>query len=151
MQPFHFRLDKVLDWRRTQLELAESRFRRERAALAELDRLSAEWEAAGIKAEAQVRKWDQLTGADLAALSEFRGCVRAAEADIALRRSERLKSLAAREAEMMGARRRCRLLERLQERRRAEWQKAESREHEALASESFLTRWSARKKPASAG
>jgi hypothetical protein len=41
----------------------------------------------------------------------------------------------------MEARRRCRLLEKLKERRRAEWEKARDRELEELASESFLARW----------
>ena len=80
---------------------------------------------------------------------EFRRQVRAESAVIELRRAERLKTLAAREAALMEARRRCRLLERLKERRRAEWRAEEGKELEALASESFLARWSGRKARAS--
>jgi hypothetical protein len=43
---------------------------------------------------------------------------------------------------MLEARRCCRLLERLKERRRAEWQAATDREMEELAAESFLAGWS---------
>jgi hypothetical protein len=42
---------------------------------------------------------------------------------------------------MLEARRRCRLLERLKERRLAEWTSARDRELEEVASESFLARW----------
>ncbi|MGD0499300.1 MAG: hypothetical protein ABSC23_12785 [Bryobacteraceae bacterium] len=141
MKSFRFRLDKVLDWRRTQLELEEDKFKQECAAVAELDRLRAAWEASGIKAEMQIRQWGQVTGGDLAALGAFRQRVKTQETEIAARRAGRLQTLAAREAAMMEARRRCRLLERLKERRRGEWQAGETRETEELAAESYLARW----------
>ncbi len=72
MTPFRFRLEQVLDWRRTQLELAEERFQRQNAAVAELDRARAALEAAGIRAEMAIRQWDAVTGSDLAALGAFR-------------------------------------------------------------------------------
>jgi hypothetical protein len=42
---------------------------------------------------------------------------------------------------MLEARRRCRLLERLKERRKGEWDIAFNRELEAVAAESFLAQW----------
>jgi hypothetical protein len=42
------------------------------------------------------------------------------------------------------ARRRCRLLERLRERRWTEWQLARDRELEELASDSYLAQWNRR-------
>jgi hypothetical protein len=42
---------------------------------------------------------------------------------------------------MHEARRRCRLLERLRERRRAEWKTENDRELEQVAAESYLARW----------
>ena len=145
VKSFRFPLDKVLDWRRTQLELEESNFKRERAAVVQLDRLRAEWEASGIKAEVQVRQWSPVTSEDLAALGAFRRRVKTQEAEIATRRAERLKALAVREAAMMEARRRCRLLEKLKERRWDEWRAGESREIEELASESYLAGCNLRK------
>ncbi len=141
MNAFRFRLEKVLDWRRTELEMEEGKYKRERAAISELDRQRAEWEASGIRAEFEVRKWSEVSGADLAALGNFRKQVKIKEAEIAQKRAERLRALAQREAAMMEARRRCRLLERLKERRRSEWSKLADRELEELASESFLARW----------
>jgi hypothetical protein len=141
MNAFRFRLDRVLEWRRTQLELEENNFRRETAALAALDRVRAELEAAGVKAEVQVRQSRTITGRELAALGEFRLLVRSREADIARQRAERVKSLAAQRAVLLEAQRRCHLLERLKERRLEEWRLAGNKETEDLASETYLAQW----------
>ena len=141
MNAFRFRLERVLEWRRTELELEENKFRREAAALSALDRVRAELEAAGIKAELQVRQSPTITGRELAALGSFRLLVRSREADIARQRAERVKSLAARRAALLEAQRRCRLLERLRERRLEEWRLAGNKEVEELASETYLAQW----------
>lgn len=145
MRSFSFPLEKVLEWRRTQLEIEEAKFKSESAALAELDRLRAECEASGIKAELQVREWDPVTGRDLAALGDFRLRVKAREAEIALLRAAQFEKLTAQGAAMLEARRRCRLLERLKERRIGEWRRAENRELEELASESYIAGWNRRR------
>jgi hypothetical protein len=140
MTAFHFRLDKVLSWRQRQLELAETDFRREAGALAELDRVSAELEADGIRAEVEVRDWRPLEGRDLAALSGFRVYLERRANQLAAQRAEQSRKLAEREQVMLEARRRCRLLERLRERRLAEWKAASAAELEQTASESHLAR-----------
>jgi flagellar export protein FliJ len=145
MPRFRFRLGKVLGWRATQLELAQAGYQREREALAELDRSLAAWEAAGIRAELQVRGAGEVTGSELTALAGFRVFVRAKGAELLQRKAAQWKKLAAAEAALMEARRRCRLLERLQERQRAEWLAGEDAELEAAASDSFLAGWNRRK------
>ena len=141
MTTFRFPLQKVLDWRRTQLELAEARFQQQTAALAAIDRAYAEMEASGIRAEVEVRCWDPLAGRDLAALGRFRLRVQSREKQISLQRAGCQRELAVRKTAMLEARRRCRLLERLKERRLAEWTLTRDRELEELASESYLSRW----------
>ncbi len=141
MNAFRFRLEKVLEWRGKQLELEENKFRREIAALAALDRVRAELEAAGVKAEVQVRQSRTILGRELAALGEFRLLVRSREAGIARQRAERVNSLAARKAALLEAQRRCRLLERLRDRRLEEWRLAGNKETEDLASEAYLAQW----------
>lgn len=144
MASFRFPLGKVLEWRRTQLEMEEIKFKRESAALAEIDRLRAECEASGIKTELQVRAWTPVTGRDLEALGSFRLQVKAREAGIALQRAGQVKKLEAQQAAMLEARRRCRLLERLKEQRIEEWRTAENRELETVASETYLAQWNHR-------
>jgi len=141
MNSFRFPLQKVLDWRHTQLELEEARFKQQLAALAALERERAGWEAAGIKAEIQVRDWNPLAGRDLTALGNFRLNVKQRENEIDARRLECRKSLEAQQSVMLEARRRCRLLERLKERKLAAWQSVRDHELEQLASESFLAKW----------
>src|SRR5437763_9264160 len=137
MNAFRFRLQKVLDVRQTQLEEEESRFKQQLAAQAALDREHAGWEAAGTKAEIQVRDYSPLTGFDLMALGDFRLKVKQQQKDLDVRRVECLKKVEAQQRTMLEARRRCRLLEKLKERRLAEWTSGRDRELEQLASESF--------------
>lgn len=146
MNGFRFRLDRVLDLRRTEMERAEAQLRREAAQATELDRARAEVEAAGIRAELEVRAWDPVTGSDLAALGGYRLAIERRERELDAQRAQARMRLAAGRDAVMEARRRCRLLERLKERQLAEWQAARDRELETLAAESHLARWT-REKP----
>ncbi|HWC96549.1 MAG TPA: hypothetical protein VG456_07365 [Candidatus Sulfopaludibacter sp.] len=141
MKSFVFNLQKVLRLRETQLELEEARFKQQVAAVAELDRTRAQLEAAGVRAEAEVRKLPYMEGRDVAALGQFRLGVQRQERDLAVRRAERQRTLEKQQLVMLEARRRCRLLERLRERQQAEWQADCDRELEETASESFLAGW----------
>jgi hypothetical protein len=145
MKSFQFPLQKALDWRRVQLELEESRYKQQVAALAALDRQRAEVEASGIRAEIQVREWNPVAAGDLSALGSFRQYVKHQESEIARRRVEASQKLAGQQKLMLEARRRCRLLERLKERRLAEWTAARDHELDEIAAESYLARWSRRR------
>ncbi len=140
MTQFRFRLERVLAWRRTQLELAEQRFERQNAALAEFDRARAALDAAGVRTEMAVRQWDAVTGSDLAALDAFRRDLRRRQNDLEAQRAGARREMEERRTAMMEARRRCRLLERLKERRLAEWNREADRETEQLAAELALGR-----------
>ena len=148
MKTFHFPLEKALEWRRIELELEEARYKQQSAELASLDRRRAEIEASGIRAEIQVREWTPVSAGDLAALGNFRLRVKSDEAELAGRRAECARKLADRQKHMLEARRRCRLLERLKERRLAEWKSAADRELEQIAAESYLSRWNQNQNPA---
>ena len=141
MKSFHFPLERVLDWRRTELEQAETRFKQQAAALADLDRQRAEMEAADIRVEIQVRAWRPVWGGDLAALGAFRLQIQRRGEALHARRTECKKELDQRQKAMMEARRRLRLLERMKERRMAEWRAACEQELEQQAAESYLAQW----------
>ena len=137
---FRFRLEKVLAWRRTQLELAEADFRREAAALARLEQARADLEKRGVQTELEVRDWSPLVGSDLAALNGFRRYVERRAQELAAQREEQARKVAERQQVLLEARRRCRLLERLRERRLEEWQSENQKELEQIAAESHLAR-----------
>lgn len=138
MKAFRFPLEKALEWRRRQLELEESRFKRQAAALSDLDRQRAELEASAISAEVQVHSWTPLDGRDLTALARFREYADHAERALAVRRAACERQLQEQQKTMKEARRRYRLLERLRERRLGEWRADCEREQEQFASECFL-------------
>jgi len=142
VKPFRFPLQKVLAWRRSELDAAERKFRQSAAALAAVDRERAALEAAGIQAEMLVRGWSPLCGRDLSALGSFRVHVRKNDQQLAAQRTQCSARLAAARGAMLEARRRLRLLERLQDRRLEDWRAARDKELEDLASESYLARWS---------
>jgi flagellar export protein FliJ len=141
MTGFRFTLEKALELRRLQLQLEETKFQRQTAALVELDRIREGMLASRAHAEAQVREGGSTLGIDLAALGAFRRHIQGKEKALAQRRAEEEKKLEQCRAAMLEARRRCKLLERLKERRKAEWEAAFSRELEQVAAESFLAQW----------
>jgi hypothetical protein len=140
VKTFHFPLQKALEWRQLELELEEARYKQQAAELAELDRRRAEIEASGLQAEIQVREWNPVGAGDLAALGSFRIRVRNEESALARERQESIKKVAEQQKQMLEARRRCRLLERLKERRLGEWKAACAHELEEIAAESYLSR-----------
>lgn len=140
MNAFRFRLAKVLDWRRTELSLAETRFRQQTAAVAALEQARAALDASAIRAEMLVRDSSHIEGADLAALDAFRRHVAQRRAALLASRAQAQLELDAVQAAMLEARRRFRLLERLRGRRLAEWKEAADRELDQIASESHLAR-----------
>jgi flagellar export protein FliJ len=145
---FHFPLQRVLDWRRTQLEIEEAKFRQATATLAAVDHARAELEAGAVRTEFEVRRWDPVGGDDLAAFGAYRIRVRQEEVRLAAKRSECARAAAAQQAAILEARRRLKLLERLKERRLAEWTAASDREMEEIASESYLAQWGRPERPA---
>jgi hypothetical protein len=147
MKSFQFPLEKALDWRRIQLELEESRYKQQVATLAGIDRRRAEIEASGVRAEIEVRDWNPIAAGDLVALGNFRLHVKAQESEIARQRFEAARKLAEQQKLMLEARRRCRLLERLKERRLAEWTAGRDHELDEIAAESYLARWGRRRAP----
>jgi flagellar export protein FliJ len=144
MTNFHFSLQKALDLRRLQLELQEAKFQQQAAVLVELDRVREAMQASRSIAEDHVRAGGSAQGYDLAALGAFRSHVQSKEKDLAQRRVEGEKKLEECRNAMLEARRRCRLLEKLKERRKADWTIALNRELEELASESYLAQWNRR-------
>jgi flagellar export protein FliJ len=144
MTGFAFTLQKVLDWRRAQLGIEEIRFRQQASEIANIGRQRAELAASLAAAEAQIRREGGAPGSDLAALGNFRLYVQAKDKALAARWAECEKRLAEQRNAMLAARRRCALLERLKERRQAEWEAARNRELEELASDSFLAQWNRR-------
>ena len=144
MHRFQFRLDSVLGWRAVELELEEGR-------LEQLFTERRRWDEEALTLEARRRESAQLIsaktldGQQLAALSHHRHYLERESARLATQRADCQKRIAAQQQRVIEAERKVRLLERLKERRLAEWTLDFNREMEALASETFLSKWAREK------
>jgi flagellar export protein FliJ len=140
MQRFHFRLKSVLGWRTLQLEIERSRLEalvaERRRAEEDLAQLSDERAAAD-----KLLGSETVEGQALAALDAHRYSLERAAGRLRAARADCERRIAAQRATVLAAERQVRLLEKLKERRLAEWRLENDRELEALASETFLAKW----------
>jgi flagellar biosynthesis chaperone FliJ len=143
VKSFHFRLEKVLAWRRTQLELEQYNMTRMANAMEAIDRERAQAALARVTAEMELRAGGRIDGSQLGFHSCFLSHVASLERTLAIRREEQRRLMDAQQRRLMEARLKVRLLERLKERRRAEWEAAAAREMENFAAEAHLARWNA--------
>ena len=121
MKTFQFRLDRVLDWRRTELEMEETRLQRLHSALAAIDRERAGLESARDQAVRSLMTRASVDGSELQLLSNYRAAVQSQCARLEQKRREREQETATQQQKLLAARRRLRLLENLKDRRLAEW------------------------------
>jgi len=141
MQKFHFPLAHVRDFRVRQLEMEQAileALHRERRALAdEWSRLEEE--------TAETRNALMVTVAadaqDLAASDLYLRHLEVVKKRHAARLADWQVRAAKQQQAVVEARRRVRLLEKLEERKLKEWQLAADREQENLASELYLAGW----------
>jgi len=141
MQKFHFSLEKILGWRRTELQAAE----------AGLAPLVAEWrglEAARheiamgrAQADRDLLQGASVDGSELEALARYRLRIENQKSAIERDLADCRERTARQNALIIEAHRRLRLLEKLKARRLAEWHVQWEREMETFASEAFLARW----------
>jgi flagellar biosynthesis chaperone FliJ len=146
MQRFHFRLDRVLAWRGTQLEMEQYQMKRLSAVLEQMECDRALLLVERTRAERAVLGGGSIDGADLAAHAAFLVRLGNQERELDRRRQQQEQRLAEQHQHLMEARRRVRLLERLKTRRLAEWELELGRELEQFAAEAHLARWNAERR-----
>jgi flagellar export protein FliJ len=153
LKNFRFSLERVLSWRRTELE-------REEASLAPLLAERSRLETAGQRILADLARAGRelvaagpVDGSDLSALAGYRARLEKERTANERDRAGSTESIALQRARVTEAHRRFRLLEKLRGRRLEEWRAGWNREMESLASEAFLARWHgrARKRPDACG
>jgi hypothetical protein len=144
MRAFIFPLRQALKWRKTQLELEENKLRQVAGKLEELALAQVKLDLVKGRAEGTVRQATMVDAGDLWALAAYRERLIAELRALALQRIECERQLAAQRQKVLEAQRQCRLLEKLEQRRHAEWLREADRELENLAAESFLSLWNRR-------
>jgi flagellar export protein FliJ len=141
MRAFSFSLARVLAWRRTQMEQAEARLRDIAASIQQFDLARRRLDLSRDRAEQAVRQAPVMEAADLWALAAYRSRLLAGSRALAERKRAAEQQWEAQRQKVMETQRQYRLLEKLEQRRRAEWHAAADREAESLAAESFLAAW----------
>ncbi len=140
MKAFSFRLERVLEWRQAQLDVEQSALGRLAAEFARWEAVLASLGNARAKAEGLVQS-GPVTGTDLGALASYQEHIERQRKITLDRRRDCAARLEKQRARLLQARREHRLLEKLRQVRRAEWETAVDREFEALAAETYLAQW----------
>jgi flagellar export protein FliJ len=144
MENFRFRLEKVLEWYTRQYEVEERRLTVCLAALAEAKAAIASLLAERLAIEREILARQAIPAQDLVTLSLYRLGVRKREMELIVVRDRCQADVDAQRHKLQAAERRVRLLEKLRERRVAEYTYAETRELEELASDAYFSKWAAR-------
>jgi flagellar export protein FliJ len=141
MKRFEFRLDRVRDVRRQQLELEESKLERLHAERRELTAESSRLDSEAARTRGSLMVTTSVEGRELVAADKYLHHL----ADMRKRHDEKVNAWKARALEqqeaVLEARRRVRLMEKLEAHQLRDWKTEADREQENLSSELFLARW----------
>jgi len=140
MMTFRFRLQRVLEFRRTQLQVAESECRRAEAKLNAVQARQTALDLRKTETRNAVARLPSVAGHDLWALPDWYRWTDAEKSRLTRLENASAEELEKRRAAAMEAQRKVRLLEKLHDKRRAEWQGAFDREVEEQAADAFRGR-----------
>ena len=141
MKKFTFTLEKVLAWRRIQVQIAEAELERLHAELRGVDAAQKHLQQEGERVERDFLEAASATAPEFVALGEFRKHVDEEETRIAKRRVEMAETIAQHATLITAKRRDLKLLEKLKEQRLHSWTEEVNKETAQLAEESYLARW----------
>ena len=142
MQRFQFRLDRVLEWRRKQSGIEESRLAacliHVQEAEKRIERLRSERDS--IDRELLTRA--AIPAVDFLNLGRYRLRAGKEELELAEERRKRVQTVAEQRTRVQQAHQRVKLLEKMRDRRLAEHNLAAAKELEEAAAEAYMVRWS---------
>jgi flagellar export protein FliJ len=141
MSPFRFRLQRVLELRRTQFQIAEIDYSRALSKLHAAQASRATLAEKQLETRRSFSRMQQVQGQDLAPLGDW---YRWADGEAS--RLTGVEQAAAQEVEkrrlsLVEAQRKTRLLEKLRDQRQKQWQSAFDKEIESLAADSTSSRY----------
>src|SRR5215510_12864539 len=106
MKAFRFRLDRVLDWRRTELDMEETRLRKLHAERTALDREQAELKSSRENAGRELLARPSVYGAELQLLSSYNEAVKRLSLRLDEKRRANEQAAAMQQQKLLEARRR---------------------------------------------
>lgn len=140
MKAFRFSLDRILHWRETQFEQERAVGERLVRQRLELDASAVRLTEARTTEEHALATAPEMESSPLLSMSGFQLRIEREKAALGAQRAALDRAIANQLAKTMEARRRVRLLERLRDKRKAEWTAESQAEQERFASETWLGR-----------
>lgn len=141
MQNFRFSLDKVMTWRRAELQREEQRLAPLVAELGRLEDARNRNRTARERSATDLAEVHSVYGSELGALAGYHTRLEKDRMAIELQRAKCQDLIAGQRVRVVDAHRRVRLLEKLRARQFEAWRTAWQREVENFSSETFLSRW----------
>ena len=141
MKKFVFTLERVLDWRRLQTQIAEAELERLSQAHRTIEQQKQLLAEHRQHMERELLESQSATGWELAALEAFQN-----HTDAERGRLDKMIAAAAQKIQnqketVIARRREARLLEHLKEKRLGSWRKESLKETDQLAEDAYLARW----------
>jgi flagellar export protein FliJ len=135
---FTFPLQKALDWYRQSLAVEKASLQRIIHEIQMLDRLKDSLERRRHTELEQLQVGSNMSGVDLRGLGHYSALIRTDLARLAAERMRKEASLAEQRKKVVLHHRRVRVLEQLEQRRKAEWTRSLGVEEDNFASDLFL-------------
>ncbi len=142
MTTFHFRLQRVLDFRRTQFQFAESEYQRANAKLQALRAQQMAIASRKFETRKAFSSLKEVDGQDLAPLAGWYDWTVRANNYLEQMEKAAIKELQIRRDGLVQAQQKVRLMEKLLTKRQGDWQAAFDKELEELAADSTNSRYS---------
>jgi hypothetical protein len=136
MKRFVFRLERVLAWRRSQLQLAEAACEQLERQLKDIEQQQAALERAAAAERELWLRAATATAAEIAAMERFRAATAREAARLSRQRQAAEQALERQRAAVRERRREARLLERLRQQRWQAWRAAAAQQVDQQAEES---------------
>jgi flagellar export protein FliJ len=141
MKSFRFPLQRVLDWRSLQLRTEEEKLAGLQQKLAALIHREQALSSAQVRSESAVLGLPSLDGSDLRALTGFQVRIKSERAVLKAGQAQCEGQIAEQFKRLLKARKDCRVLEKLKEKRHRAWSYVSDREVEDTAAESYISQW----------
>jgi|SRR5580704_12727470 hypothetical protein len=141
MKAFRFKLQKVLEWREMQLQIAQEKLEQLQRQLDFLIQQEERIRAFYAEAQGKMLASPVLTGSELQAMAGLKQRTQQQLSKVRVRRSECAALVADQRGRTLRARQDHLVLEKLRERRQKEWVYLSERELDSTAAELYLATW----------
>ena len=141
MKSFHFPLQRVLDYRELQMRTEEEKLSTIQNQLAEVLHRENALTVAQLNAEMNLLGRPLVEATEFRALSAFQLRVRSEKVSLLAARKNIETQVAEQRKRLLKARKDCKILENLKDRRKKAWTYLSDREVENTAAESYISNW----------